>query len=353
MKRTLLLFIACAVLLSLTACGDMHAAVPTPTVTPDATPNETEVAAATALPEGESNILVAYFSWADNAILAEDVDAVTSPSVVPPGNVQQLAGWVQEATGGDLFSIRVTEPYPSDWDECLARANSERGEDARPELAENLGSLDGYYTIFLGYPNWWYGVPMALLSFLESQDFSGKQVYLFCSHGTGGLARSVEIIGEAIPTAQISDNIFDCYEEDAAMSESEIKAWIEELGYMNPVQPETRQIRVTCDGAEAVYELNDSAAADALYAQLPLTLPVEDFSTNEKVFYPPDALDATDTPLASGGAGTLAYYAPWGDVVLFYDEYSGNPSLYELGRIVSGGELVSGFSGEITVEAVE
>lgn len=67
----------------------------------------------------------------------------------------------------------------------------------------------------------------------------------------------MEIIGEAIPTAQISDNIFDCYEEDAAMSESEIKAWIEELGYMNPVQPETRQIRVTCDGAEAVYELND------------------------------------------------------------------------------------------------
>lgn len=122
MKRTLLLFIACAVLLSLTACGDMHAAVPTPTVTPDATPNETEVAAATALPEGESSVLVAYFSWADNAILAEDVDAVASPSVVPPGNVQQLAGWVQEATGGDLFSIRVTEPYPSGWDECLARA---------------------------------------------------------------------------------------------------------------------------------------------------------------------------------------------------------------------------------------
>ena len=71
------------------------------------------------------------------------------------------------------------------------------------------------------------------------------------------------------------------------------------------------------------------------------------------MFYPPDALDTSDTPLAFGGTGTLAYYAPWGDVVLFYDEYSGNPSLYELGRIVSGGELVSGFSGEITVEAVE
>ena len=101
---------------------------------------------------GDSNILVAYFSWADNAILAEDVDAVSSPSVIPPGNVQQLADWVQEATGGDLFSIRVTDPYPSDWDACLERANEERGENARPELAESVENLDQYDTVFLGYP---------------------------------------------------------------------------------------------------------------------------------------------------------------------------------------------------------
>ena len=85
----------------------------------------------TAEPEGAagegSRILVAYYSWADNAVLADDVDAVASPSVLPPGNVQQLAEWVQEETGGDLFSIRVAQPYPSDWDECLARANQERG----------------------------------------------------------------------------------------------------------------------------------------------------------------------------------------------------------------------------------
>ena len=71
--------------------------------------------------EDPENILVAYFSWADNAVLDDDVDAISSPSVIPPGNVQQLAGWVQEETGGDLFSIRVTDPYPSDWDACLDR----------------------------------------------------------------------------------------------------------------------------------------------------------------------------------------------------------------------------------------
>ena len=179
----------------------------------------------------QSNILVAYFSWADNAILAEDVDAVASPSVIAPGNVQQLAGWVQEETGADLFSIRVTEPYPSDWDACLDRANQERGDNVRPELVENVEDLSQYDTIFIGYPNWWYGVPMALLPFLESNDFSGKQVYLFCSHGTGGLANSVAIITEAIPEEEISDNIFDCYEEEAPSSQEDIQSWVAELGY--------------------------------------------------------------------------------------------------------------------------
>ena len=179
----------------------------------------------------QGNVLVAYFSWADNAVLAGDVDTVTSPSVISPGNVRQLAGWVQEETGGDLFSIRVAEPYPSDWDECLERANEERGEDTRPELVENVANLDQYDTVFLGYPNWWYGAPMALLSFLEQNDLSGKQVYLFCSHGTGGLAGSVEQITEAAPDAIISDNIFDCYEEEAAYSEEEIKAWTAERKY--------------------------------------------------------------------------------------------------------------------------
>lgn len=60
--------------------------------------------------------------------------------------------WVQEETGGDIFSIQVTDPYPSDWDECLERANQERGENARPELAENVEDPENYDVVFLGYP---------------------------------------------------------------------------------------------------------------------------------------------------------------------------------------------------------
>lgn len=180
----------------------------------------------------ESGVLVAYFSWADNAVIDGEVDAVASPSVTAPGNVQQLAQWISERTGGDLFSIQVTEPYSSDWDACLERANQERAEDARPELTASVEQLERYDTVFLGYPNWWYGVPMALLSFLEENDLSDKQVYLFCSHGTGGLASSVEQIDEALPdSTALSENIFDVYEEDASSSQQDILAWLEELGY--------------------------------------------------------------------------------------------------------------------------
>ncbi|HJA33128.1 MAG TPA: hypothetical protein H9794_02565 [Candidatus Mediterraneibacter merdigallinarum] len=105
------------------------------------------------------------------------------------------------------------------------------------------------------------------------------------------------------------------------------------------------------DGSEIIFELNDSTAAADLYAQLPLSVEIEDFSDNEKIFYP-EALDTADTPLAGVETGTLAYYAPWGDVVMFYGEYSENPSLYELGHAVSGEEEISQLSGTVEIEAV-
>nr|WP_300306472.1 flavodoxin [uncultured Anaerostipes sp.] len=228
MKKILLSFLCLILVFSFTGCSNSNEESTQSESTRETTTEEA-ASSGTAADSGrqtDGKVLVAYFSWADNAVLDEDVDAVTSPSVIAPGNVEELAGWVQEETGGDLFSIRVTDPYPSDWDDCLERANEERGDDARPELEENVENLDDYDTVYLGYPNWWYGVPMALLSFLEENDLSGKQVYLFCSHGTGGLANSVDIITDALPDAEISDNIFDCYEEDASSSENDIKQWV-------------------------------------------------------------------------------------------------------------------------------
>lgn len=98
------------------------------------------------------------FSWADNTEQDSEIDAISSPSVTIPGDMVQLANWVQEGTGGDIFFIRVTEPYLSDWDACLERGNQEKGDDARPELVEQVENLENYDTIFLGYPKMQYGI---------------------------------------------------------------------------------------------------------------------------------------------------------------------------------------------------
>ena len=140
---------------------------------------------------------------------------------------------------------------------------------------------------------------------------------------------------------QRTEEAMDAMEESAAEKAAEEK------------EPEVMKIKVSSEEYEIVYELNRSRAAKELYAQLPLTLEVKDFSTNEKTFYPPEALDVSDAPPANAGKGTLAYYSPWEDVVMFYDHFGEGSSLYELGEAVSGTEDIEKLAGTITVAVFE
>jgi hypothetical protein len=110
------------------------------------------------------------------------------------------------------------------------------------------------------------------------------------------------------------------------------------------------RISVKAGGNTTTFELNDSPAAKDLYDQLPLNVTVESYGSNEKIFYPPSKLNTTDTPMADARGGTLAYYAPWGDVVMFYGRFGSAAGLYELGRAISGGEHIEVMSGKTKVE---
>ena len=110
------------------------------------------------------------------------------------------------------------------------------------------------------------------------------------------------------------------------------------------------KIRVTANNKTTVFELNNSQAAKDLYAQLPLSIKVENYSDNEKIFYPPKKLSTTDTPKADAKTGTLAYYAPWGNVVMFYGNFGSASGLYELGYAVSGSEHINTITGTIHIE---
>lgn len=110
------------------------------------------------------------------------------------------------------------------------------------------------------------------------------------------------------------------------------------------------RISVKAIGKLVIFELNHSQAARDFYAQLPLRLKVENYGNEEKIFYPPKKLRTADTPSADPQAGTLAYYAPWGDVVMSYGPFGSAAGLYELGRAKSGSEHIQGLSGTIEIE---
>lgn len=112
----------------------------------------------------------------------------------------------------------------------------------------------------------------------------------------------------------------------------------------------TMKVRVTANSKTTVFELNNSQAARDLYAQLPLSIKVENYSDNEKIFYPPKKLNTSDAPQADARVGTLGYYAPWGDVVMFYENFGSATGLYVLGQAVSGSEYINGMTGTIQVE---
>lgn len=183
--------------------------------------------------EADADVLIAYFTWAENTKVEHpetiDVDATTSASVLLPGNTAVLANAIRDEVGGDLFSIVVSEPYSSDYDACLERASEELAENARPELTGHVEHMDQYETIFLGFPDWWSTCPMAVFTFLEEYDFSGKTVIPFCAHGTSGVARSIRDIRQAIPEAEIEQEL-GVYRSDMARAQELVRAWLEEIG---------------------------------------------------------------------------------------------------------------------------
>ena len=133
---------------------------------------------------------------------------------------------MQEETGGDLFPIQVTEPYSSDWDECLDRANQERRDDARPELEESMENLSDYDTVFLDYPIWWGIAAWPVDSFVEANDFTGKTVIPFCTSASSGLGDSGALLAEMAGTGDWQEGM----RFRSGADEADVQEWVSGLG---------------------------------------------------------------------------------------------------------------------------
>ncbi|SKA11467.1 hypothetical protein SAMN02745152_02219 [Treponema berlinense] len=119
----------------------------------------------------------------------------------------------------------------------------------------------------------------------------------------------------------------------------------------NAVNGENMKISVSDGKNKIVYELNASGQSKSLYSQLPIKVQIENYSTNEKIFYPKEKIPLKNGIEGSGDSGTLAYFSPWGNIVLFYGKFSEYPGLFILGKAVSGAENIKNLSGIVSVES--
>lgn len=182
----------------------------------------------------QSSLLVAYFSYAENAALPDDVDASASASIQPwngalTGNTGVVADMIAQATGADLFSIRTVEQYPDTYDATIDQGQQEQSDGARPELATHLENLDSYDTIFLGFPNWWGDMPMAVYTFLDEVDLSGKTVIPFVTSGGSGFSNTISTIQQMEPQATVQEGL-SIGASSATGAQQQVESWLSELG---------------------------------------------------------------------------------------------------------------------------
>ncbi len=182
----------------------------------------------------QSSLLVAYFSYAENAALPDDVDASASASIQPgngalTGNTGVVADMIAQATGADLFSIRTVEQYPDTYDATIDQGQQEQSDGARPELATHLENLDSYDTIFLGFPNWWGDMPMAVYTFLDEVDLSGKTVIPFVTSGGSGFSNTISTIQQMEPQATLQEGL-SISGSSATGAQQQVESWLSELG---------------------------------------------------------------------------------------------------------------------------
>jgi flavodoxin len=113
---------------------------------------------------------------------------------LPAGNTEVIAKKIMDLIGGDLFESDNVKAYPLDYYGATGIAKDELRSNARPELTGAVGNTDDNEVVYLGHHNWWGTFPVAVCTFPESYDFSGKTIMPFCTHEGSGLGSSVRDI---------------------------------------------------------------------------------------------------------------------------------------------------------------
>lgn len=165
-----------------------------------------------------SKTLVVYFSRTGENYSVGNIEK---------DNTHIIADMIAEKENADTFEITTVNKYPETYDECTEVAKQEKDENARPEIIGTVENMEQYDTVFIGYPIWWGDMPMAVYTFLESYNFSGKTIIPFCTHEGSGISGTPSSIQNICPDSNVITDGFEIKGRIAQNSQDEAKSKVE------------------------------------------------------------------------------------------------------------------------------
>ena len=228
-KKLLSLSLAAVMALSLAACGQSDATDDSQSAGPNQ--EETSTPAPTPTPENGED------TSAPDASEPEDSQSGENGGVLvvyysATGNTEAVAGYIAEATGGDLFELEPAEPYTDadlNWTDENSRVTLEHEDESLRDIelvADTVDNWDSYDTVFIGYPIWWGIAAWPVDGFVEANDFTGKTVIPFCTSSSSGLGQSGELLAEMAGTGDWQEG----QRFRSSASQEDVTEWVDSLG---------------------------------------------------------------------------------------------------------------------------
>lgn len=155
----------------------------------------------------DKKVLVAYFSWS--------------------GNTKSVAEKIHSQVGGDIFKIEPVTPYPSDYNETaygIAKEQKDKG--IHPPIKNT--DVSSYDVIFVGTPAWWYTMAPPVMTFLSENNFEGKTIVPFVTHGGGGGYTIDKDMANLAKGAKVLSP-FVVYGKGGASVDKDLAEWINKL----------------------------------------------------------------------------------------------------------------------------
>ena len=170
-----------------------------------------------------ANTLIAFFSRADENYFSGAM------RYVKVGNTEIVCDIIKDLVKADCFKIEMKNPYSPVYMTCIKEAKKDLQAKARPKLVSLPESIDEYNTVILAYPNYWGTMPMAVFTFLEAFDFSGKTILPLCTNEGSGMGISERDIKKVCPGATVKSGL-PITGSQAANARASVQKWLSANG---------------------------------------------------------------------------------------------------------------------------